>query len=371
MKYVFVIMLTVFTALIAYVVIRGRQALIDMPCARNVYLAVTIAMYILLIGGMVISMVSASSLARIASFIGHTSLIIFLYLIISFLLVDIIRGINYFAHFAPEGMLIFRKWALTCSLGIILLVMLAGNYKFNHPKTVNLTIDVNGKTPQNKELRIVAASDIHLGLNIGKKRLRKYVELINQQQPDIVLLAGDITDNALAPVIKQNMNDDLREIKAPLGVYAVPGNHEYISRDIYGAIHYLQSAGIRVLRDSAELVNDSFYIVGRDDRTNPDRKSIPEIIEGIDRTRPVILLDHQPYHLEQAEENGIDLQISGHTHDGQFFPVNLIVRRIYENAHGYSTRGNTHYYVSSSLGIWGPQYRIGTQSELVVITLRY
>ena len=364
-------MIAVFTALVAYVAVRGSQVFRDMSVARNIYVAVIILMYVFLIGGMILGMFSTAPIAKTIAFIGHTSLIIFLYLIISFLLVDIVRLINYFVHFAPEGMFVFRKLAFAASIFIIAATMFIGNYKFNHPKVVNIELSTHGKPIQNKELRIVAASDIHLGVSIDKKRLQKYVKLINEQQPDIVLLAGDIFDNSPAPVIKQNMNEDLRKIEAPLGIYAVPGNHEYIGRDIDKTIEYLQSANIRVLRDSVALINDSFYLVGRDDRMNHNRKPLSQLMSETNHSSPIIMLDHQPFHLEEAEANGVDLQISGHTHNGQFFPINLIVKNMYENPHGYSTRGNTHYYVSSGLGLWGPQYRIGTQSELVVITLKY
>ena len=371
MKSIFIIMIAVFTALVAYVAVRGCQTLRDIPLARNIYLSVTILMYVFLIAGIAIGMFSTAPVAKIIAFIGHTALIVFLYLIISFLLVDIVRALNHFVHFAPNGMLVFRQWAFAASIVVIAVTMIVGNYKFNHPKIVNVELSVNGKPAQNKELRIVAASDLHLGVSIDKKRLQKYVELINGQRPDIVLLAGDVFDNVLAPAVKQKMNDDLRKIQAPFGVYAIPGNHEYIGRDINGAMEYLQSANVHALRDSVVLVGDDFYIIGRDDRTNPSRKTLSEILAGADRSKPIIMLDHQPYHLEETEANGIDLQISGHTHNGQFFPVNLIVKKMYENPFGYSTRGNTHYYVSSGLGLWGPQYRIGTQSELVVISLKY
>jgi len=131
------------------------------------------------------------------------------------------------------------------------------------------------------------------------------------------------------------MAEEFRQIKAPLGVYAISGNHEYYAENPYTTSEYLKAAGITYLRDSAALVNNSFYIVGRDDRTNHKRKNLSDIVNGIDKTKPVILLDHQPFHLNEAQENGVDLQISGHTHNGQFFPGNLLVKKMYELGHGY------------------------------------
>ena len=114
---------------------------------------------------------------------------------------------------------------------------------------------------------------------------------------------------------------------------------------------------------------DQLYIIGRDDESNPQRKSLSQLTAGLDRSKPILLLDHQPHHLEQAQQAGIDFQLSGHTHRGQVFPINLIVDRMYERSHGYHRRGHTQYYVSSGIGIWGGKYRIGTQSEYVVIQL--
>jgi predicted MPP superfamily phosphohydrolase len=175
----------------------------------------------------------------------------------------------------------------------------------------------------------------------------------------------------MIPVIKQNMAEELRTIKARYGVFAINGNHEHYAETPTATADYLKSAGIKVLRDEVCLVDSSFYIVGRDDRSNSQRKSLAELVKGLNQSMPRILMDHQPNYLEEAEKNGIDLQISGHTHNGQFFPGNFLVKYMNELAYGYSKRGKTHYYVSSGLGLWGPQYRIGTQSELVVINLKY
>ena len=308
MKYgVFIFMFIVFTVLVAYSALRGWQVLRDFSVLRTTYMVGMIVLFVTLFLGLTGSFYLPYSLARILAPIGGTALILFLYLFIAFFLTDLVRLVNYFFHFAPEGMLVFRKWALAGSALIILVVMLTGNYKFNHPEVVHLDICAENSALQNKELKIVAASDLHLGITIDKKRLNKYVDLINEQNPDIILLVGDMCDNVLAPVVEQGMNEDLRKLKAPLGVYAVPGNHEYIGGNITQTLDYLNSAGMNVLRDSAVLVHDSFYIIGRDDRTNRNRKPLSDIMEGLDRDKPFILLDHQPYHLEEAEGEGVDL----------------------------------------------------------------
>ena len=144
------------------------------------------------------------------------------------------------------------------------------------------------------------------------------------------------------------------------------GNHEYIF-DVSKSINFLNEAGITLLRDSVATVNDDFYIVGRDDMSNPNRKTIARLTESLDKSKPIIMLDHQPYNLDEVEKNGIDLQISGHTHNGQIWPISLITKLIFEKSHGYIKKGNSHIYVSSGIGLWGGKFRIGTNSEYTVI----
>ena len=370
MKYGFIfVALAIILSICGYVTTRGTQALPAVGSLRTIYLSLMIALFVAMMGSLIFGDYLPPTLAKTLSFAGFSFLILVVYLLISFLLVDIVRMFNYFLHFAPVGMAGFRLWAMVGSVLIIGVAMGVGNYKFNHPSIVTLNLSVD-KPLQNKELKIVAVSDLHLGISIDKKRLKSYIELINAQKPDIVLIAGDVSDRSAEPLIRQHMGEELREIKAPLGVFAISGNHEYYSAHPKATWDYLKESGITVVRDSVCLVDNSFYIVGRDDRTNSHRKNLDEIVKGLDATKPRILLDHQPYHLEDAEKNDIDLQISGHTHNGQIYPANLIVKKMYELGYGYMKKGKTHYYVSSGLGLWGPEYRIGTQSEIVVIQLK-
>lgn len=365
----FIIAFAILFSFNGYIMIRGWQTLPTASVYRPIYLVSTIVLFIALLSGMIFSNSMPPAVAKAVSFAGFSYIIIFIYLFISFLFVDIVRLFNLLIQMRPVYMANFRLWTMVATLGVTGIAMIAGNYRFNHPSVV--TLNLSTKNPiQNKELNIVAVSDLHLGISIDKKRLQSYVKMINDQHPDIVLLAGDVSDRSMIPVIKQNMLEEFRAIKAPMGVYAINGNHEHFAETPTATADYLKEAGIVVLLDSACLVDNSFYLIGRDDRTNMKRKTLKEIVKGLDVKYPRILMDHQPYHLEEAEKNDIDLQLSGHTHNGQFFPINLIVKKAYELGYGYLKKGNTHYYISSGLGLWGPQYRIGTQSELVVIHLK-
>jgi len=354
--------------MVFYVSLRGWQVLQSFPTLKLGYVSAQVFLFLLLLSVFIFRDAYSDAVAKVVSFIAFTYMIVLIYWLLSFLLVDVIRISNYFIHFSPSGMSVFRLWALGISTVVIVIALVIGNYNFNHPRTVHLQLKVDKVLPK-KHVRIVAASDLHLGFSIDKSMFKKYVSLINEHKPDLVLLAGDIADNATAPIVRQNMAEEFKHIQAPMGCYAISGNHEYFSENPFAMQKYLTEAGVTYLRDSVTLVATSFYVVGRDDKMNPNRKSLQQIMQNIDKSKPVILLDHQPFNLDEAAQNGVDLQLSGHTHNGQFFPGNLFVKRMYELAHGYLKKGKTHYYVSSGLGLWGPQYRIGTQSELVVIDL--
>lgn len=360
----------IFLSIIAYIIWRGSQVLPEKHLFQYIYIGTNILFFSFFLLSLFIGHKIPIRLASVISFIGNTYLIIAIYLFCSFLFADIIRLFNDIIRFAPHGLLPYRYEWLIFSFALIAVLLLIGNYRFNHPKIVRLNLETD-KSKQYKDLKIVAVSDIHLGFSIRKKKLQRYVDMMNAEKPDIILMAGDVSDRSIKPIIRQNMEEELKQLKAPLGIYAINGNHEHYAETTKATSEYLQKAGIHMLIDSTVLINDAFYLIGRDDRMNRHRKALSTLVKGLNPDFPKILLDHQPYNLKNAQRNGIDLQISGHTHEGQFFPGNLFVKKMFEVQYGYKKIGSTHYYVSSGLGIWGPQYRIGTQSEMVVITLSY
>ncbi len=231
------------------------------------------------------------------------------------------------------------------------------------------------KTASLKELRLVVASDLHLGSIINSHRLAKIIDIINAQQPDLVLLPGDIIEEALF-FKKENMASVFKKLQSKYGVYAVLGNHEYSGGHLDLSLSLLEAAGITVLRDSYTLVDDMFYIVGRDDHmkeffSEEPRQQLSKVMYKLDKSLPIILMDHQPRCLVEAQASGADIQISGHTHQGQFFPNNLITRRIFEVDHGHLEKEDFHVIVTSGAGTWGPPLRIGTSSEIVKLKLQF
>lgn len=258
---------------------------------------------------------------------------------------------------------------------LVTVIVIWGFINAGNPRIKKLDISINKKAGKLNGLRIAVASDIHLGTIICRKRLEKIVEKINGLEADIILLPGDVVDEDLGPVIKQNLGELLRTIKSKYGVFAVTGNHEYIG-GVEPAVKYLTEHGITELRDSYIKIADSFYIIGREDLSGKQfggrwRKPLAEIMEGIDKSMPLILMDHQPAKLREAELAGIDLQLSGHTHHGQLWPFNYITKKIYEVSMGYKKKGKTNYYVSCGVGTWGPPIRTGNRPEIIDLRVNF
>ncbi|WP_174733611.1 metallophosphoesterase [Mesobacillus harenae] len=258
-------------------------------------------------------------------------------------------------------------------LGIMafyLFVFIYGSFNAWNPVVRSYDIEVE-KQAQQQELKVLMVSDLHLGPIVGEKHLERLVAIVDNEKPDIVLIPGDIIENSIEPFIKNDMGKILAKVSAPLGVYAVPGNHDYYGDDLLKMAAEVEKSGVRLLMDETSMVQNSFYLVGRNDKTDPQRAEVSELVEGLDQTKPLIMLDHQPFELEVAEENGIDVVLSGHTHRGQLAPANLITSMIFENDWGYLQKGSLHSFVSSGFGTWGPPLRVGSRSEVMVININF
>jgi len=287
----------------------------------------------------------------------------------------VLRMLNAIVPFIPTSLFTPDAKLNTLLMSVIgvAAIIIGGAINARTPRIKNLNLTIPKNSHPLKSLNIVAASDIHLGTIICKARLERIVEKINSLDADIVLLPGDVVDEDIGPVIKQNLGETLRKIKSKHGVIAITGNHEYIG-GVNAACQYLVEHGITMLRDDVVRIADSFYVVGREDVSynrgrQRQRKPLNELMNGIDKSLPIILMDHQPFRLHEAEENGVDLQLSGHTHHGQMFPFNYITKRIFEVSWGYKKKGNTHIYVSCGVGSWGPPVRVGNTPEIMNIKL--
>jgi len=362
-----------------YIYIRGLQSIPQGSSLRHPYTIVFWIVACSFIGGRVLERFVPSVVSDLFIWMGSFWIAAMIYFLLAVVSLDVLRLVNRFIPIFPSAIrdnYAQAKYIVSVSvIGLVGLILLSGHINSLMPRVRKLDIKIAKKAGSLKTLNIVAASDIHLGIIVGRSRFDHIVEKINSLNPDLVLFPGDIVDEDLTPVIKQNLGESLKNIRARLGVYAVTGNHEHIG-GAERACAYLRDHNIVMLRDQSTLVADSVYIVGREDRAisrfnGYQRKSLAQLMTGVDTKLPIILMDHQPFGLDEAVDQGIDLQLSGHTHYGQLWPVNYIVESIYELAWGYRKIGGTHFYVSNGVGTWGPPVRVGNRPEIVQIRITF
>lgn len=299
-------------------------------------------------------------------FIGYIAALLLIYDLLCFLG----KWITPLRKFNSQNFKLRRVYSIIVSF-VVILIMVWGSVCFWNPVITRLDLKIDKKVDGIDSLKIVMVSDIHAGALIDKKVLNMYVDKIMEQKPDLILLVGDIIDYDLQPLIDQRMHEEFRRLKAPYGVYISTGNHEY-RLDADDKIAWLSDeSGMTMLRDTAMCIADKFYIVGREDDHAPNRKSLSEIMQHVDKSLPVIVMNHEPKNLKEESDEYVDVAVYGHTHNGQLFPNNILINMVYELGHGYKKKENTHMYVSSGLGLAGPQYRIGTISEIVVLNLQF
>lgn len=289
----------------------------------------------------------------------------FMYLVAT----DIIRLIFWLLH-VP---FISNKIQLIIVILITLITVIYGYINSHNTKITEYNITL--KKDLKESFKIAAFSDLHIGADMSPKRLGREVNKINEMQPDIIFIIGDIVDNNIKDLTTAHL-DELKKLSAPLGVYAVIGNHDYYSADAGTIKNLLAQADINTLIDNVEYISEKgFYIIGRDSlrHTNDNgskRQNIQTLYKKIeDKTKPIIILDHVPKGLEDGKKINADIQISGHTHDGQTFPLNLVVRKMSQLSHGMLLDNGFYYIVSSGIGLWGPPVRIGTNAEIIFINV--
>ncbi|WP_456278744.1 metallophosphoesterase [Bacillus sp. AK128] len=260
-----------------------------------------------------------------------------------------------------------KNWTGIVTFLLLLGLVSYGSYNAYNPKVNSYEMNIAASAGELNELTIVIASDMHFGLLSNRDHAERLVKEINILQPDIVLFPGDLFDDNIEQYIQQGIDKVMVGIQSTYGVYASLGNHDRHDGTMEQLINVLEDSDIQVLYDETLLVEDSFTLIGRKDLTDRNRLPVSELVKGIDLSKPVIMLDHQPYELDIAQQNGIDLLVSGHTHHGQVVPGNLITDKIYEVDWGYLKKEQLHTLVSSGYGFWGPPVRIGSRSEIIQV----
>lgn len=336
------------------------------------------------------------TLKRTVTLIGNYWLGFNLYTGFVVLLADALRLILLHSRHVNRQKL--HLWKTRFLFGLIgtLLILGTGIYGMINAKIIRVTpyeIEVPKDAGDLQELKVVLIADLHMGYNIGVSHIRQMAQKINAQNPDLVVLAGDIFDNNYDALdCPEELISILSGIQSRYGMYACYGNHDIDETIVAGFTfkgkqeqkkasdprmdEFLQKAGIRLLRDEYVLIDDKFYLYGRPDaqrvgRGITRRKTPEEITQDLDKEKPILVIDHQPRELAELAEAGVDVDLCGHTHDGQMFPLNLTCRLLWENSCGYLKKGEMHNIVTSGVGLFGPNMRVATVPEICPITIRF
>ncbi len=257
-----------------------------------------------------------------------------------------------------------------------------GYYNYRNPSVTTTKITLH-KESGIKNIKIAFIADLHLTTTSNKDLFIDMVEKINLQKPDIIIFGGDILQNSYTKV-KDNYTEVFSKLQAPHGIYTVLGNHEYYGNDVEENIIYLKSLNIHVLRDEVLKVGNINFIARDDirrDYTTGERKSLKELYEenSLSQNEPIIVIDHNPQSIPESLSNKADIQLSAHTHAGQFFPYNLILKTRLANAYGYKKINELHTIVTSGVGVgfwkivgpWQMPYRFGTRSEINMVEVDF
>ena len=297
-----------------------------------------------------------------------------IYVTIGLLGLDLIRLSHQIRPWYPE---ILKKHWNTVKLSLFPVfifavagLMIQGYHHAIYPVVKHVFIHIPKVAEGRDSLTIALMSDLHIGESVRKENVRRFVALCNAEHPDLVVIAGDIMDYESRHARNERIEEDLNRLNAPLGVYMTLGNHEYRANR-FAKLRWLEQTGGTLLVDSVAMPDSTFYLIGRDDFINGKRATLESLMQGLDLTKPVIVVDHQPVSVREVVHNKCDIGLYGHTHNGQYWPFPLFLKFVFEFPYGYFSKRNSHIYVSSGIGFAGPPYRVGTRSELVILHVAF
>ncbi|HUW93517.1 MAG TPA: metallophosphoesterase [Bacteroidales bacterium] len=369
-----IVVFTVYFFTNFYIYLKGSRALAGAGYPTTIYMVIFLVLASTFIAGKFLEYRFTNVLTDILNIAGGFWMAFMLYGFLMWFLSDILLLVQRPFHLiSVTSMPQVKLWLFLVITGVSAILITAGFFSAVSPRVTRYDISTEKSFADRQEgMTIVAVSDIHLGSIIRKRSMRHLSQMIKDEKPDLVLFLGDLIDGSIGPVLRGDLLSYLTLPPLKYGHYAITGNHEYMG-NLNRSIPYIESKGIRVLKDEVITLDNGVQLVGRLDRTaqqgfGSGRATLDSLMKMTVEDRPVIILDHQPYELKSLEGSAIDLQLSGHTHNGQMWPLNLITRAMFELSYGHRKFGNTDVIVSSGFGIWGPRVRLGTRPEIVVIS---
>ncbi|MGY3190289.1 metallophosphoesterase [Lysinibacillus sp. TE18511] len=351
-----ILLISIYSALTFYLGWGLRQWLVAMEWFRYpilYWLVLYIIAFSIMIGRLHESL-------RVFSIIGNYWMFIFEYGLLICLGANIIIWLSPFNSVQIIG---------SIAVAMLLLLSIVGSYLAYSPVVRHLEITMDKKSSELESLRVVVASDFHLGVLSHKKHLQRFVTLSNEAKPDIVFLVGDIVDDDPKWFVQEGMAGVMKQLTSTYGVYGVLGNHEYYGKKISEFVEEMENANVKILRDETIRIDNALLLTGQEDRTNKDRKQLDAL--KLTDDLPWFVMNHTPNDLITPAKISVDFHMSGHTHKGQLWPNQYITARVFELDYGYKMKGKMHTLVSSGFGFWGPPMRIGSRSELWVVDINF
>lgn len=357
---------------------------------------VVIAVYIFLASAILVGfLLPPGGAQRFFKGIGNYWLGVLCYVVMTVMIADLLRVIlKRMKRINQEKLRSRKTFVLTGTVSIVIITLLSVwgmiHARIIHTTEYEVTVDKNAGTLES--LDVVLLADLHMGFSVDSRQIADMVEKVNAQHPDLVVIAGDIFDNEYEALDDpEYLISLLKSMESKYGVYACYGNHDIKEKILAGFTfskkgevkasdprmdEFLEKADIQLLHDKGVLIDDSFYLYGRPDYHRPgrgieERKTPEEITGDMDHSKPIIIIDHEPKELQELADAGVDLDLCGHTHDGQMFPGNLTINFMWENACGYLQKDQMHNIVTSGVGVFGPNMRVGTKAEICKIKVNF
>ena len=296
---------------------------------------------------------------------------LFLYIFLAVLLYDFFLLINFFFKLLSKekrNNFKYRLYTLSSIIILSILVVVGGAININTIQISEYRIEVPRRNSNIENLRVAFVADFHIDRNTKLKYVNQYVRKIKEINPDILLYGGDFVEGRADQNINPAIINALKSIGTKYGAYGINGNHEYYGSANPGSFYV--KTGAVLIRDEMIKIEQSFYLAGRVDDMVEDRKTVNEIVRNTSDL-PVLLLDHRPTQLQEASRTPANVQFSGHTHNGQMFPLNFFLKRMYELSWGYKKIKNTHFFVTSGLRLWGPPVKTAGKSEIMLVDIEF
>lgn len=309
---------------------------------------------------------------QLLSAVSGYILVFYLYLFLFVLLYDLFLLVNLLVRIVPSETrksFSYRFKTFSAVIFLSVIIVLAGAINLNTIRVSKYQVDVQKRKAKADHLRVAFVADFHIQQNTSLSFVYQFVRKVNAQQPDILLYGGDIVEGGRENETTKAIESALKSIQTKYGVFGVLGNHEFYRGREQGT--FFRKAGITILCDTVVSIDSSFYLAGRFDQHIRQRKTISEILGKIAPDRPIILLDHRPTELQEVRRTAVDAQFSGHTHNGQLFPINLFMHSMYELTWGHKKIGNTHFFVTSGLRLWGPPVKTAGKSEIMLVDFSF